>query len=124
MSHFRSTAACALAVLAAIPAFAQAPQARIKIDTDRQVGEVNPRLFGNFSEHLGRVIYGGIYEEGSPLSDSQGYRRDVMEAVKGLGVSVLRYPGGNFVSGYNWKDGIGPKAQRPARPDYAWGGIE
>ena len=113
---------CALLTILSLNA--QAPQARIKIDTERQIGEVDPRLFGNFAEHLGRVIYGGIYEEGSPLSDANGYRRDVFEAVKGLNVSVLRYPGGNFVSGYNWKDGIGPKSERPARPEYAWGGVE
>ena len=105
-------------------AFAAPPAARIKIDTDRQIGEVNPLLFGNFAEHLGRVIYGGIYEEGGKLSDKDGYRKDVLQATKDLGVSVLRWPGGNFVSGYNWKDGIGPKDLRPARPDYAWGGIE
>src|SRR5229473_393210 len=83
--------------------------ARIKIDTDRMIGEVDPHLFGNFAEHLGRMIYGGIYEEGSPLSDKDGYRTDVMAAVKNMGVSILRYPGGNFASGYNWKDGVGPK---------------
>jgi alpha-N-arabinofuranosidase len=87
---------------------AQPPAARIKLDTDRVVGTIDPLLFGNFAEHLGRMIYGGIYEEGSPLSDKEGVRLDVMEAVKGLGVSILRYPGGNFVSGYDWKDGIGP----------------
>jgi alpha-N-arabinofuranosidase len=103
---------------------AQQTQARIKIDTDRVIGEVHPHLFGNFAEHLGRVIYGGIYDEGNPLSDKEGYRTDVMKAVKELGVTILRYPGGNFVSGYNWKDGIGPKDLRPARPDYAWGGVE
>ena len=81
-------------------------------------------LFGNFAEHLGRMIYGGIYEEGSPLSDPNGFRKDVMEAVKRLGVSILRWPGGNFASGYNWKDGIGPKDQRPARPELAWDDIE
>src|SRR5215467_9636853 len=96
-------------------AFAQQPSARIKIDTDRQIGEVDPHLFGNFSEHLGRMIYGGIYEEGSPLSDANGYRKDVMEAVRQLNVSILRWPGGNFASGYNWTDGIGPKDQRPVR---------
>ena len=96
------------------------PAARIKIDLDRTIGEVDPLLFGNFAEHLGRMIYGGIYEEGSPLSDADGYRKDVMDAVKGLGVSILRWPGGNFASGYNWKDGIGPKDQRPARPELAW----
>ncbi|HTS65712.1 MAG TPA: alpha-L-arabinofuranosidase C-terminal domain-containing protein [Candidatus Acidoferrales bacterium] len=105
-------------------ALAQAPAARIKIDTDRRVGEVDRLLFGNFAEHLGRMIYGGIYDEGSPLSDQDGFRRDVMEAVKTLGVSVLRYPGGNFASGYNWKDGIGPKDLRPTRPEGAWDDLE
>jgi len=98
--------------------------ARIKIDTDRTIGEVDPLVFGNFAEHLGRMIYGGIYDEKSPLSDEFGYRKDVMDAVKGLGVSILRWPGGNFASGYNWKDGIGPKDQRPARPELAWNDIE
>ena len=98
--------------------------ARIKIDLDRTIGQVDPLLFGNFAEHLGRMIYGGIYDEQSPLSDRFGYRTDVMEAVKGLGVSILRWPGGNFASGYIWKDGIGPKDQRPARPELAWNDVE
>jgi alpha-N-arabinofuranosidase len=104
--------------------FGQAPAARIKIDTDRTIGVVHPYIFGNFAEHLGRCIYGGIFEEGSPLSDADGYRKDVMEAIKGLGVSLLRWPGGNFVSGYNWKDGIGPRDLRPVRPEGAWGSLE
>ena len=112
----------AIALTLALPTFAQ--QARIKIDTDRRVGEVDKLLFGNFAEHLGRMIYGGIYEEGSPLSDKDGFRTDVMQAVKTLGVSILRYPGGNFASGYNWKDGIGPKELRPVRPEAAWDDIE
>jgi alpha-L-arabinofuranosidase len=99
-------------------------QARIRIDTARAVGEVHPRVFGNFAEHLGRCIYGGMFEEGSPLADSEGYRKDVLEAVKPLGVSILRWPGGNFASGYNWMDGVGPRDQRPARPDHAWGALE
>jgi alpha-L-arabinofuranosidase len=98
--------------------------ARIKIDIDRQIGEVDPHLFGNFAEHLGRMIYGGIYDEGSPLADQDGYRKDVMEAVKRLGVSILRYPGGNFSSGYDWKDGIGPKEKRPVRAELAWNDLE
>ena len=98
--------------------------ARIKIDIDRTVGEVHPNLFGNFAEHLGRMIYGGIYEEGSPLSDPDGFRKDVIEAVRPLGVSILRWPGGNFVSTYNWKDGIGPKDQRPVNHEPAWGALE
>ena len=102
----------------------QAPSARIKIDIDRTIGEVHPHLFGNFTEHLGRMIYGGIYEEGSPLSDQFGYRKDVFDVVKQLDVSILRWPGGNFASGYNWKDGIGPKDQRPTRIDLAWNDLE
>ncbi len=92
---------------------AQTPAARIKIDIDRQIGEVDPLLFGNFAEHLGRMIYGGIYDEGSPLSDADGYRKDVMDAVKRLGVSILRYPGGNFSSGYNWTGRDRPKGSAP-----------
>jgi alpha-N-arabinofuranosidase len=102
----------------------QQSPARIKIDVDRTIGEVDPLLFGNFSEHLGRMIYGGIFEEGSPLSDEYGYRKDVMEAVKNLNVSILRWPGGNFASGYNWTDGIGPRDQRPTRLDLAWNDLE
>jgi hypothetical protein len=102
---------------------AQTPAAQIRIDTNRIIGEVNPHVFGNFAEHLGRCIYGGIFEEGSPLSDSEGYRKDVIEAVKPLGVSILRWPGGNFASGYNWMDGVGPRdSGRP--PDHAWGALE
>jgi alpha-N-arabinofuranosidase len=133
--HFRFlTLAAALitgtALLNSVPARGQAPtpaaneSARIKIDTDRTVGRIDPLLFGNFAEHLGRMIYGGIYDEKNPLSDQFGFRRDVLDAVKGLSVSILRWPGGNFASGYNWKDGIGPKDQRPARPELAWNDIE
>src|SRR5947208_943978 len=100
--------------------YGQQASARIKIDIDRTIGEVDPLLFGNFSEHLGRMIYGGIYEEGSPLSDANGYRKDVMEAVKNLNVSILRWPGGNFASGYNWQEGIGRTNQRPVRPELPW----
>ncbi|MFA9388608.1 MAG: alpha-N-arabinofuranosidase [Prolixibacteraceae bacterium] len=101
-----------------------AQNARIKIDVDRKVGEIDNKLYGNFVEHLGRCVYGGIYEEGSPLSDENGFRTDVLEAVKGLNVAITRYPGGNFVSNYHWKDGIGPKDQRPARMELAWGRLE
>ena len=122
-------AAAAVLVSGAAPArlAAQAGpllQARIKIDTDRVVGDVDPLLFGSFAEHLGRMIYGGIYDEGSPLADADGYRTDVMRAAKDLGVTVLRWPGGNFVSGYHWKDGIGPKDLRPVRLDLAWNAVE
>lgn len=116
--------ATAVAAQPAAQPGAKPPDARIKIDTDRTVGEVHPHVFGNFAEHLGRMIYGGIYEPGSPLADAEGYRKDVMDAVKQLNVTILRWPGGNFASGYNWKDGIGPKDQRPVRPELAWNDIE
>lgn len=121
------TAGPAVALAQSTPAVSptrQTTPARIKIDVDRTIGTVDPLLFGNFTEHLGRMIYGGIYDEKSPLSDASGYRKDVLEAVKGLGVSILRWPGGNFASGYNWKDGIGPKDSRPVRPELAWHDIE
>lgn len=101
-----------------------AQDARIKIDIDRTIGEVNPHLYGNFVEHLGRCVYGGIYDEDSPLSDENGLRKDVIEAVKDLNVSIIRYPGGNFVSNYHWKDGIGPKDERPPRMELAWARLE
>ena len=103
---------------------ASRPQARIKIDPERVIGEVHPHVFGNFAEHLGRCIYGGMFEEGSPLADENGFRKDVLAAARELGVTILRWPGGNFVSGYNWKDGIGPRAERPVRPEHAWGALE
>lgn len=103
---------------------AMAQNARIKIDLDRTVGEIDNKLYGNFVEHLGRCVYGGIYEENSPLSDENGFRKDVLEAVKDLNVSITRYPGGNFVSNYHWKDGIGPKDDRPARMELAWARLE
>ena len=82
------------------------------------------RVLGSFLEHLGRAIYTGVYQPGSPLADAQGYRRDVAQEVKELGVPIVRYPGGNFVSGYNWLDGVGPKAQRPTVLDRAWNSME
>jgi alpha-L-arabinofuranosidase len=127
MNQLRIRAITFIATLSLLPAGQSAHAqhvAKIKIDTDRVIGEVHPHLFGNFTEHLGRMIYGGIYEEGSPLSDQFGYRKDVLDAVKQLNVSILRWPGGNFASGYNWKDGIGPKDQRPTRIDLAWNDLE
>ena len=119
-----SLAAMALVYSSLAPLRAQTRPAVIKIDTDRTIGEVDPHIFGNFTEHLGRCIYGGIFDEGSPLSDENGFRKDVLTAIQGLGVTVLRWPGGNFASGYNWVDGIGPRNQRPVRRDDAWGAIE
>ena len=94
--------------------------ARIKVDLDRTHGTINPMIYGGFIEHLGRCIYGGIYEEGSPLADARGFRTDVLEAVRALRVPILRWPGGNFVSGYHWMDGVGPKERRPRKMELAW----
>ncbi|HEV2488953.1 MAG TPA: alpha-L-arabinofuranosidase C-terminal domain-containing protein [Candidatus Acidoferrales bacterium] len=102
-------------------ASASAPAAaRIKIDFERKLGTIERNIYGNFIEHLGRCIYDGIYDEGSKLSDSDGFRKDVLEAARGIHVPLLRWPGGNFSSGYNWKDGVGPKDARPRRWDTAW----
>ena len=101
-----------------------AQNARIKIDLDRQIGEVSPLIYGNFVEHLGRCVYGAIYETGSTLSDKDGYRKDVRAAVKDLRPTILRYPGGNFVSNYNWLDGVGPKKERIPRLELAWYTLE
>lgn len=94
--------------------------AKIGIDLDRRLGTVDRRIFGNFIEHLGRCIYGGVFEEGSPQSDARGFRRDVLDAVRRLRVPILRWPGGNFVSGYHWLDGVGPREDRPRRMELAW----
>ena len=99
------------------PARAVLNQARYRSDLDR-------RLFGSFLEHLGRAVYTGVYEPGSKLADAHGFRKDVIAQVKELGVPIIRYPGGNFVSGYNWLDGVGPKDKRPTVLDRAWNSIE
>lgn len=96
----------------------------IRIDLDRQVGDIHPHIFGGFAEHLGRCIYGGIYEPGSPLADDHGLRTDVLAALRRLKLPIIRYPGGNFVSGYRWRDGVGPVEDRPARLELAWRTVE
>ena len=93
-------------------------------DKHYEIGKIDNKLYSSFTEHLGRSIYSGIYEPGHPTADEKGYRMDVAELVKELGVPVISYPGGNFVSCYDWHDGIGPKEQRPRRMDYAWATIE
>jgi len=98
--------------------------ASIRLDIDHQTGEIDPRIFSGFLEHLGRAVYEGVYDPGNPLSDSDGFRRDVLEALSPMAMSYIRYPGGNFVSNYDWRDGIGPRQQRPVRPDFAWKSIE
>jgi alpha-N-arabinofuranosidase len=113
-----------IAVPFAIRAQQQPLKARVKIDTERVIGEIDPLIYGNFVEHLGRCVEGGVFEENSPLSDANGYRRDVFEATRKLNVTLLRWPGGNFSSNYHWKDGIGPRDQRPRRLEMAWGTVE
>ena len=98
--------------------------AQIHIDTERTIGEISPLLFGGFAEHMGRCIYEGIYEPGSPFADKDGIRTDVLEALREHQYTIMRYPGGNFVSGYNWLDGVGPKDQRPRRRELAWQSLE
>ena len=93
---------------------------RIFIDSRRSISPLDRNLFGSFLEQLGRAIYEGIYDPGSKLADSNGFRKDVMQEVRSLGVPIIRYPGGNFVSGYNWLDGVGPKQDRPHVLDKAW----
>jgi alpha-N-arabinofuranosidase len=97
---------------------------RIFIDSRRTISPIDSNLFGSFLEHLGRAIYEGIYDPGSKLSDENGFRKDVLDEIKKLGVPIVRYPGGNFVSGYNWLDGVGPKKDRPLVLDKAWNTIE
>ena len=88
------------------------------------IAPVNRRLFGSFVEHMGRCVYSGLYEPGHPLADEDGFRTDVLDLVRELGVTVVRYPGGNFVSGYRWEDGVGPVRERPTRLDPAWRSVE
>jgi alpha-N-arabinofuranosidase len=117
----RSFAASLLSAPLILKARSSSAEARVKVDTERIVGVIDPKIYGNFAEMLGRCIYGGIYDPGNRLSDSDGYRTDVLTAAKNLGVTLLRWPGGNFSSNYNWRDGIGPRDNRPTRLDMAWG---
>ena len=88
------------------------------------IADIDKRLYGSFLEHLGRAVYTGVYEPGSPLADENGFRKDTIAEIKELGVPIMRYPGGNFVSGYNWLDGVGPKSERPTVLERAWNSIE
>ena len=99
---------------------------KAKIITDKhfKLDTVDPRIFGSFIEHLGRAVYGGIYEKGSSLSDERGFRKDTLELIKEIDVPIVRYPGGNFVSAYNWEDSVGPVNERPKRAELAWQVIE
>jgi alpha-N-arabinofuranosidase len=128
---FMKEAAVASTALAAnrwFSSFAEAQSAaspaRVYVDPAQRIAPLDRKVLGSFVEHLGRSIYGGIYEPGSKLSDANGFRKDVLEEVKHMGVPIIRYPGGNFVSGYNWLDGVGPKDKRPVTLDKAWNTIE
>lgn len=96
---------------------------RVYVDSRRSIAPLDRNLFGSFLEHLGRAIYEGIYDPGSKLSDANGFRKDVISEIRQMGVPIVRYPGGNFVSGYNWLDGVGPKEGRPRVLDKAWNAI-
>ena len=100
------------------------PSARLTIDPHFTVGRIHRNVFGGFVEHLGRHVYDGIHEPGHPSADADGFRQDVIELVKELGVSTIRYPGGNFVSGFRWEDSVGPRDRRPRRLDLAWHSTE
>jgi alpha-N-arabinofuranosidase len=97
---------------------------RIQIDTNAVIGSIDERIYSSFIEHMGRAVYTGIYEPEHPSADAFGFRQDVMELIRPLNLSCIRYPGGNFLSGYNWLDGIGPKENRPVRPELAWFALE
>jgi alpha-N-arabinofuranosidase len=125
-------------LMLAVPFVLSAQTAKIRIDVDRTIGEIDPKIYGVFMEPIhfsGRrmglpdtvsfnTLYGNLYDPSSPLADENGFRKDYIEAMKELKVTNMRWPGGNFVMGYNWQDGIGPKDQRPARINLAWGGVE
>ena len=99
-------------------------KAQILIDTNRTIATISPLLFGGFAEHMGRCIYEGIYDPKSPQADDRGFRKDVMEALREQAYTVIRYPGGNFLSGYNWLHGVGPREQRPRLRELAWQSFE
>ena len=95
-------------------------KASVTAHRDYRVAKVDDRVYGAFLEHLGRAIYSGIYEPGHSSAEANGMRTDVIELVRELKVPIVRYPGGNFVSAYNWEDGVGPRENRPTRLDLAW----
>jgi len=99
-------------------------KAKMTVNKVFPIAMVDPRIYGSFVEHMGRCVYTGIYEPGHPTANTEGFREDVKALVRELNVPIIRYPGGNFLSGYNWEDGIGPKADRPKKLDLAWKTVE
>lgn len=99
-------------------------KATLTVNKKYPIADIDKRIYGSFIEHLGRAVYGGIYEPTHESADSEGFRTDVLSLIKEMGVPIIRYPGGNFVSGYLWEDGIGPKDKRPHRMELAWEAIE
>lgn len=97
---------------------------RLILDADFVVGALDRRIFGAFVEHLGRCVYTGIHEPGHPEADENGFRGDVLALTRELGATIVRYPGGNFLSGHDWEDGVGPRERRPTRLDLAWHSTE
>ena len=99
-------------------------KANLILDPHFMIGAIDKRIYGSFIEHLGRCVYHGIYEPSHPSADSMGFRKDVLDLVKPLNIPIIRYPGGNFLSNYNWEDGVGPREKRPRTTDAAWQTIE
>src|SRR4029078_9395158 len=126
------------ALFLALPSLLVAQTAKIKIDVDRTISEIDPKIYGVFMEPIHfngarmglpdtvdfNTMYGNLYNPSSPLANENGFRKDYINALKELKITNMRWPGGNFLMGYDWKDGIGPKEQRPARVNLAWGGID
>ncbi|KAF2014239.1 glycoside hydrolase family 51 protein [Aaosphaeria arxii CBS 175.79] len=110
--------------MATFTKIAEGEQPSISVNPAHKTAKINKNIYSGFTEHMGRCIYGGIYDPGNPLSDENGFRKDVIEAFQEIDVPVTRYPGGNFVATYHWLDGVGPKENRPARPELAWLGLE
>jgi alpha-L-arabinofuranosidase len=122
-----ATAGCSASLILGKSLFAQeTPNAvtRVYLDSRRTMSPLDRNIFGSFLEHLGRAIYEGIYEPDSKFADANGFRKDMLDEIKHLGVPIVRYPGGNFVSGYNWLDGVGPRKDRPRKLERAWNSIE
>lgn len=92
----------------------------IAVDTTKRLAPVAPEIYGGLIEHLGRNVYGGVYGPADPTADTDGFRQDVLEAVRELDMPVSRYPGGCFTDTWHWEEGIGDRAKRPARLDFAW----